>query len=141
MQQPETPANPKILIVDDDEMARDLLCMQIQLEGYVARECASGDEALDLMREDFYPIVITDLNMPGMDGWSLCRALRARDWHAYMYIIMLTGSDRRQGASAALTAGADDYLMKDCSEAEFFARLRLGCRILSLENRLRHTSH
>lgn len=130
---------PGILLVDDDEAARDLVSIHAEQHGYAMRVCASAEEALKRLRENFCPIVITDLNMPGMGGLGLCRELRARKWPGYTYIVMLTGSNHDRGVLAALEAGADDCLRKDSPPAEIKARLRVAERIVTLEHRLRRT--
>ncbi|MET0535452.1 MAG: diguanylate cyclase [Steroidobacter sp.] len=128
---------PGILLVDDDESARELVSIQLEEQGHMTRMCASAEEALKRLRENFCPIVITDLHMPGMGGLGLCRELRARKWPGYTYIVMLTGNDHDHGVIAALEAGADDCLRKDSPPAEFKARLRVAERIVMLEYRLR----
>lgn len=131
------PARPTILLVDDDEAAQDLSSVYAQHLGYTTHACANAEAALKHMRDDFCPIVITDLNMPGMGGLALCRELRSRKWPGYVYIIVLTGQDQEDGLVAALEAGADDYLRKGCAPAEMRARLKVAERIVTLEQRLR----
>lgn len=134
-----TPTRPAILLVDDDEAARELLLTYAERQGYVTQTCASAEEALKRMREDFCPILITDISMPGIGGLGLCRELRARKWPSYVYTIVLTGDDHESSAVAALEAGADDYLHKGCPPAELRARLHVAERIVKLEHRLRRT--
>jgi diguanylate cyclase (GGDEF)-like protein len=132
------PTRPAILLVDDDGATRTLVSTYAAQQGYAIHNCRSAEEALKRLRENFCPIVITDLNMPGMDGLEFCRELRARKWPGYTYIVMLTG-DHEHGAIAALEAGADDCLRKDAPPAELKARLRVAERIVTLEHRLRRT--
>ena len=132
------PTRPTILLVDDDDLTRDLVSTYAEQQGYGVHLCHSAEEALKRLRENFCPIVITDLNMPRMGGLALCRELRARKWPGYTYIVMLTG-DHERGALAALEAGADDCLRKDAPPAELKARLRVAERIVTLEHRLRRT--
>src|SRR5687767_2043283 len=95
------PTRPAILLVDDDETTRTLVSAYVEQQGYVIRVSHTAEEALKRLRESFCPIVITDLNMPGMDGLAFCRELRARRWPGYTYIVMLT-ADHEHGAIAAL---------------------------------------
>jgi diguanylate cyclase (GGDEF)-like protein len=139
MQLAAIPSRPTILLVDDDEAARVLFSSYVQSQGYVTHTCNGAEAALKRMRRNFSPIIVTDLNMPGMDGLSLCRELRARKWPGYVYIVMLTGTDNERGTIVALEAGADDYLSKECAPEELGARLRVGERIVTLEQRLRRT--
>jgi diguanylate cyclase (GGDEF)-like protein len=132
------PSRPAILLVDDDEATRNLVSTFAEQQGHSVHVCNRAEEALKRLREHFCPIVITDLNMPGMSGLELCRELRARKWPGYTYIVVLTG-DHEYGTIAALEAGADDCLRKDAPPAELKARLRVAERIVTLEHRLRRT--
>lgn len=132
------PTRPAILLVDDDAATRTLVSTHAEQQGYAIHECRTAEEALKRLRENFCPIVITDLNMPGMSGLAFCRELRARKWPGYTYIVVLTG-DHEHAAIEALEAGADDCLRKDAPPAELKARLRVAERIVTLEHRLRRT--
>lgn len=132
------PVRPAILLIDDDAATRNLVSTYAEQQGYVINNARTAEEALKRLRENFCPIVITDLNMPGMGGLEFCRELRTRKWPGYTYIVMLTG-DHEHGAIAALEAGADDCLRKDAPPAELKARLRVAERIVTLEHRLRRT--
>lgn len=130
------PTRPALLLVDDDEATRNLVSVYAQQQGYATHVCRNAEEALKHLREQFCPIVITDLNMPGMGGLALCRELRARKWPGYTYIVMRTG-EHEHAVLAALEAGADDCLRKDSPLPELKARLRVAERIVTLEHRLR----
>lgn len=132
------PTRPAILLVHDDEASRHLVSLHAEQQGHTVHVCTSAEAAFKRLREQFCPIVITNLNMPGMGGLALCRELRARKWPGYTYIVMLTG-DHERGAIDALEAGADDCLRKDAPPAELKARLRVAERIVTLEHRLRRT--
>jgi diguanylate cyclase (GGDEF)-like protein len=132
------PTRPAILLVDDEEATRKLVSMHAHQQGYTIHVCCNAEEALRRLRENFCPIVITDLHMPGMSGLAFCRELRARKWPGYTYIVVLTG-DHEHAEIAALEAGADDCLRKDAPPAELKARLRVAERIVTLEHRLRRT--
>jgi diguanylate cyclase (GGDEF)-like protein len=133
------PTRPAILLVEDDEPTQELISMYAEQQGLVTHACASAEAALAQIQEEFHPIVITDVQMPGMGGLALCKKLRARKLPGYVYIIVLTGQDRESGVVAALEAGADDYVRKGCAPAELVARLRVAERIVTLEQRLRRT--
>jgi len=75
--------------------------------------------------------------MPGMDGLSVCRAIRQKIWPGYVYILLLTMQDDEKDILAGLDAGADDYLSKRMSPAQLLARLRTAQRILTLERSLK----
>jgi diguanylate cyclase (GGDEF)-like protein len=132
-------SRPTILIVDDDEAIQELVNIYTLEQGFQTRSCPSAESALEEMRKSFCPIVITDVQMPGMGGLSLCRKLRHGKWPGYVYIIVMTGHDQEDGVVEALDAGADDYLHKGAPPAELWARLRVAERIVTLEQRLRRT--
>jgi diguanylate cyclase (GGDEF)-like protein len=78
-----------------------------------------------------------DLQMPDMDGLTLCRTIREGTWPGYVYILLLTAQDAEDDILAGLDAGADDYMSKKTSPAQILARLRTGQRILALEQSLK----
>lgn len=128
----------RVLIVDDDEDARDYLVAVVQEAGYQTRTAASGEEALILLEREFCPIMITDRNMPGMDGLTLCRRARQGSYAGYLYIFLLTAQNAAEDIVTGLKAGADDYLSKrNISAAELVARLGNAKRIITLEQALR----
>jgi len=131
------PAPPSVLIVDDDDLVLARLRELVTAAGYLARTASSGAEALQMLETTCASIVITDLDMAGMDGLELCRHIRARDWPGYVYIVLLTIRDQEKDILAGLEAGADDYLSKRTSAAHFMARLRTAKRILELEYSLK----
>ncbi len=132
---PETP--PRILLADDDPVALMLLTRQLKRAGYDVESVTDGTAALQKVRERFYPLLVTDWEMPGLDGVSLCRAVRSMQLEGYVYILLLTARDSKDHIITGLEAGADDYLTKPVHEAELVARLNTGRRILNLEQSLR----
>jgi putative two-component system response regulator len=125
----------QVLIVDDDEIARELLSNALKQAGYRVRVAADGREALAILRSAPFRIVISDWIMPEMDGIELCRQIRAGDFPNYIYVILLTSRDRTADIVDGLTAGADDFITKPFDPAELCVRVRAGERILSLETR------
>lgn len=128
----------RVLIVDDDVDARDYLVAVVQEAGYQTAVASSGEQALQLLEREFCPIMITDRNMPGMDGVTLCQRVRERQYPGYLYIFLLTAHDASADIVSGLKAGADDYLgKKNISMPELVARLGNARRIVSLEQALR----
>ncbi len=105
--------------------------------GYEVVSVKDGHEALTSLSERFFPIVITDWIMPGMDGLQLCRTIRKRVFAGYVFIFLLTVRDSKDDMIAGLEAGADDYLTKPFNRGELFARLKTATRILELEKFLK----
>jgi two-component system, cell cycle response regulator len=132
-------APPRVLLVDDDDIAIERLRDLVEAAGYEVSTAANGAEALETLRRDFSPIVILDRNMPGMDGLELCRAIRdGTHYPGYVYIILCTAHDSEAEILSGLNAGADDYLSKRASGAQLLARLTCARRILTLEQSLKH---
>ena len=127
---------PRVLLVDDDELILEHLETLVVAAGFEVCTAQGGAEAIAALERSFSPIVITDLNMPGMDGLSLCRTLRQRSWPGYIYVVVLTMQNSERDILAGLDAGADDYLSKRMSSAQLLARLRTAQRLLTLEQSL-----
>jgi diguanylate cyclase (GGDEF)-like protein len=131
------PVAPRVLIVDDDPMVCERLRSLVMAAGFSARAVSSGAAALSALRKSFTPIVITDRDMPDMDGLTLCRTIRDEHFASYVYVMLLTVQDAEADILAGLDAGADDYLSKRAAPAQLVARLRTAQRILTLEHSLR----
>jgi two-component system, cell cycle response regulator len=128
---------PHILLVDDDELVLAHLEALVRAAGFEVRTAVGGVEALVSLEKTFTPVVIADLNMPGMDGLQLCRNIRQQSWPGYIYLLLLTAQDAEEDILAGLDAGADDYLSKRTSSAQLLARLRTAQRLLTLEQSLK----
>jgi diguanylate cyclase (GGDEF)-like protein len=126
-----------VLLAEDDPVARMLTARLLKKAGYEVVAVADGGAALAALAESFYPVVLTDWEMPVVDGLGVVAAVRGGDWPAYIFTILLTGRDSRESILAGLEAGADDYLVKPVDEAELLARMKTGWRIAELELRLR----
>lgn len=126
-----------ILLAEDDPVTRMLLTRFLKKAGYEVTAVADGNEALEQMSRRYYPILVTDWEMPGMDGIELCRAMRNLQLDGYVYALLLTARNAKEHIIAGLEAGADDYLIKPVHEPELIARLNTGRRILALEHSLR----
>ncbi len=117
-----TPGN-RILIVDDDEPFRQTLGKQLQLhEELIPIEAATGADALEAAKTDYFDVIILDIGLPDMDGREVCRLMRKKG--VTSPIIMLTGSDTEADTILGLQAGADDYVTKPFRIEILLARLR-----------------
>jgi len=124
-----------ILIVDDDPVCLAMLSEVLREMGYTCQTASNGHEALDLIFQGDFRIVISDWQMPGMSGLELCRRIRKRSLSGYVYFILLTSLDRRENLIAGLRAGADDFISKPFDTEELLVRLRAADRITMLESR------
>jgi two-component system cell cycle response regulator len=129
-----------VLLVDDDELVRAQFAALLQIAGYDVHTAGSGDEALLVLDKTPCQIVLTDWQMPDMDGLALCRNIRFRDSTGYIYVLMLTVRGSRRDILAGLAAGADDYVIKGAATEEILARLQVGRRITHLEYSLRKSN-
>lgn len=131
------PQRASVLIVDDDPLVRERLQAVVEAAGFDVQLAPNADAALEMLAREFVSIVLTDRDMPGMDGIVFCRTVRTRQFPGYIYVILLSVKDAEQDVLAGLDAGADDYISKRVSPAQLIARLRTAQRILSLEQSLR----
>lgn len=134
------PAGIRLLLAEDEATQRLLLRRLLEWAGYFVETATSGDEALAKITAEHYQILVTDWEMPGMDGATLCRRVREADLPNYLYILLLTAHTATANVVAGLEAGADDYLCKPAAEAELLARLNAGQRIVRLEQSLREAN-
>lgn len=123
----------RVLAVDDDELALMVVERDLTRAGYDVETARNGREALNLLRRGETRLVITDWNMPDVNGISLCQAIRAESASRYVYCILLTSNDSAEHAVMGLSAGADDFMSKPFNPAELIFRVRAGERMLALE--------
>jgi putative two-component system response regulator len=125
----------RILIVDDDEVSLEISRRTVEKAGYAVDVAHNGKEALDILRKGQCRLVITDWEMPELDGIELCKAIRTDDFNGYVYVILLTSRGATKDIVAGLSAGADDFMTKPFDPAELRVRVRTGVRILGMETR------
>lgn len=124
-----------VLVVDDDPIAAEMLRHALSVFGYDVTVACDGREALDHVRTGHYRIVISDVEMPNMNGIEFCREVRKRDACGYTYLILLTARSDTDSVVEGLDAGADDYIAKPFHPSELQMRIRAGERLLALESR------
>ena len=130
------PVFSNVLLVDDDPAMLRLLARRLEKVGYTVRQASSGDEAIEAIGEECPDYLITDWEMPGMNGVELCRKVRSLDLPQYVYILFLTVRSKMDSLVEGLDVGADDFLNKPVDKEELFARLRSAARIIRLEREL-----
>src|SRR5436305_5530627 len=112
---------PRILLVDDEESVQKLLAYPLRKDGYEVVSAMTGGEALDRFRQGEFDLVVLDVMLPQVDGYEVCRQLRAR---SAVPIIMLTAKTEEFDKVLGLELGADDYITKPFSMREFRSRVR-----------------
>jgi diguanylate cyclase (GGDEF)-like protein len=126
----------KLLLVDDDPGILRLLSRWLEKDGYPLRFATDGQDALTAIEQECPDLVITDWEMPRIDGMELCRRIRQMDLPHYVYLIFLSVRTGPDELVAALDLGADDFVAKPVRQGELLARVRAGARLLALERRL-----
>lgn len=114
-----------ILVVDDDELVQDLLKLYLEKEGFRAASARDGEEALAWLRVNEADLIILDIMLPKLDGWSVCREVRKTKTTP---IIMLTAKGEEYDRVLGLELGADDYVSKPFSPIELMARIKAVLR-------------
>jgi PAS domain S-box-containing protein/putative nucleotidyltransferase with HDIG domain len=129
LQEQETKIKSTILIVDDDISARDTLEELLAFEDYDIISAATGVEALAMAKELHPDIILSDVMMPEMDGYEICRRLRSDPVLAEVPIILITGLDDRDSFLKGLAAGADDFISKPFDRVKLSARVAAVARL------------
>jgi two-component system, cell cycle response regulator len=117
---------PSILLVEDEPTTRLMTARQLTRAGYEVQVVSNGAEALAMFKSRFFPMMLTDWDMPKMNGVALCKAVREMPLEGYVYTILLTGREGKTNVIEGLAAGADDYLTKPPDDNELLARLNTG---------------
>ena len=123
----------KVLLAEDDPTQRLVLAHLVRNAGYVVETVPDGASALARILQETFDILITDLDMPGLDGSCLCQRIREASLANYLYILMLTAHTGDVDVAAGLEAGADDFVRKPANPIELLARLKNGSRIVKLQ--------
>jgi two-component system chemotaxis response regulator CheY len=127
----------RLLLAEDEPMQRRVIARTLTDAGYQVDQARDGHEALSHLRGGDFAMLVTDWDMPGLDGPGLCREIRSGSFSDYIYILILTGHDSGADVVSGLEAGADDYVRKSAPPDELLARFSAGARIIRLERSLR----
>lgn len=129
-----------VCIIEDDRAQRELLLRRLLREQLSVIEAHDGREGLEQIRRHHPRVVISDLDMPGVNGFELSRQVRSDSSIDDTYLIVVTSSESREVRHRLLHAGADDFLVKPCDLVELVARVRNGLRVRQLQERLRRAA-
>lgn len=124
-----------ILVVDDDDIALDMIESYLTREGFLVFTAINGVEAVKRLEENEIQIVVTDWEMPMMNGLELVREIRGRFTEHYIYSILLTSRGRNDEIVEGMASGADDFMVKPFNPPELLARINAGVRLIGLETR------
>jgi DNA-binding response OmpR family regulator len=114
----------KVLVVEDEPHIRELVCLHLGLEGYTCEGVGDGTAALKRSESERFDLMVLDVMIPGIDGLSLCRAVRNGKTNHDVPILMLTARREESDKVVGLESGADDYLTKPFGVRELVARAR-----------------
>jgi two-component system chemotaxis response regulator CheY len=126
----------RVLVVDDDDGSRLVAKAVVEDAGHECIVAEDGTAAWELYQEHRPNVIVTDLMMPGLDGFALCRAIRAAESDSYTYLVLLTSHGARADVLAGMEAGADDYVTKPLDPFTLQTRLLAADRVTSLHAEL-----
>ena len=116
------PARRKVLVVEDEAPIRELLRLHLSLSGFDVEEIGDGALGLERARSAKFDLIVLDVMLPGLDGITICRAIRSQGVNIDTAIMMLTARDTESDTVLGLESGADDYLAKPFGIRELVAR-------------------
>jgi DNA-binding response OmpR family regulator len=116
-------ASRRALIVEDEASIREIVRFHLSLGGFQTEEVGDGRAALERVRADRFDLIVLDVMLPGVDGVTICRALRSSGPNQRSGVLMLTARDTEPDKVLGLESGADDYLTKPFGVREFMARV------------------
>jgi two-component system, cell cycle response regulator len=126
----------RILIAEDDTASRLILEAALAGLGHEVIAATDGEQAWRMFQSEKVEAIVSDREMPGLNGVDLCRRIRGSDGGKYIYFIFLTSVNDKVGAAEGIRVGADDYLMKPLNRHELEARLMVASRITELYREL-----
>jgi adenylate cyclase len=127
---------PRILVVDDNEINRDLLLSRLGLYGYELMQATDGVEAIELARTSFPDLILLDVVMPRLDGIAATKQLKTDPTLPFMPIILITSKTDVEDVAAGLNAGADEYLTKPIDHTSLVARVKSMLRIKEMHDKI-----
>jgi diguanylate cyclase (GGDEF)-like protein len=130
----------RILVVDDDEASVRGYSLLLRMSGFRVKTARDGEEALDLVGEGDFDVVVSDVNMPKLDGYELTRRLREEAATRDIPVILLSAVADSQRKVTGLNGGADDFMEKPVDADELLARIRVHLRHNTRNRELRHLS-
>src|SRR5262249_28642256 len=123
MSHPYDTAHRRVLVVEDEPSIRALLRLHLSVANFIVEECGDGTEALDLARGNRFDLILLDVLLPGLDGVTLCRAIRTQGANVATPILVLSARSTEADKVLGLESGADDYLTKPFGIREMLARV------------------
>jgi CheY-like chemotaxis protein len=132
----EAPAGSRILVVDDLPQNLELVEAHLGTLGHTVATASNGVDALRMIQENAPHLILLDVMMPGLDGYEVCRRLKADESTAFIPVLILTALSAPDEIGRAMEAGADDFLQKPFSRLELLIRVRSLLRLKKLHDQL-----
>ena len=129
----------RVLFADDDVIARTLMAAVLADLDHDVTVAQNGEEAWTLFQRDPAPLVVLDINMPGLDGLEVCRRIRRHEAGRKAFVLIVTARDEREDLASVLAAGADDYATKPTSPENLRARLEIA-KLRIAQDQVRRTA-
>jgi DNA-binding response OmpR family regulator len=115
---------PRVLVVDDEAVIRQLIAINLELEGFEVHQAVDGSDAVDKARTVDPDVVTLDVMMPGLDGWTTAQRLRADSSTSRVRIVMISARTRPADVERGRDSGADEYVTKPFDPDEVVAAVR-----------------
>jgi len=113
----------KILVADDSDMMRKIAKMALEKGGHSVVEAKNGAEAVEVASREMPSLILLDAEMPEMDGWEACKAIKANAATANIPVLMCTGHDLSEEPELLANAGADGYITKPYNSAQILEKV------------------
>jgi response regulator RpfG family c-di-GMP phosphodiesterase len=130
------PDRPRILCVDDERLNRAIVNDMLDSARFQVLEAENGEEALKLLEDHTIDIILLDINMPGIDGFEVCRRIKTNNKLRHIPVIMVTALTDTEDRIRGIEAGAEDYINKPFEEAEVLARIKMLLKVKELNEKL-----
>jgi two-component system response regulator TctD len=122
---PHMHGSGRIMVVEDDEDQREVVCINLAAAGYGPVPVPSGELAVEAARAERPDLILLDANLPGMDGYTVCRLLKGDASLASIPVLFITTRSSLDDRAVGLTLGADDYLVKPVDMSELMLRIQV----------------
>ncbi|MDF1525637.1 MAG: response regulator [bacterium] len=127
---------PRILCVDDERLNRVIVSDMLDSARFQILEAENGEEALKILQDEAIDIILLDINMPGIDGFEVCRRIKTNEHLRHIPVIMVTALTDTEDRIKGIEAGAEDYINKPFREAEVLARIKMLLKVKDLNEKL-----
>jgi len=127
---------PRILCVDDERLNRTIVHDMLDPARFQFLEASSGEEALDMLEDHAVDMILLDINMPGIDGFEVCRRIKSSEQLRHIPVIMVTALTETQDRIKSIEAGAEDHISKPFNQDEVLARINMLLKVKELNEKL-----